>query len=84
MYLTFEFQSAPVGSMAFRVYEYVGLMLREAELAGDFSRAGKLPIVVPTVIYNGAAPWNAATDLADWIVPGADPALQVPGRGGRR
>lgn len=76
VYLTFEFQSAPVGNMAYRVYEYVGLMLREAELAGDFGSAGELPIVVPTVIYNGAAPWNAATDLADWIVPGAGPALQ--------
>lgn len=75
IYLSFEFQSAPVANMAFRVYEYVGLMLREAEIAGDFSPAGKLPIVVPTVIYNGAMPWNAATDLADWIIPDAVPAL---------
>lgn len=75
VYLSLEFQSAPVSNMSFRVYEYVGLMLREAELAGDAGPAGRPPLVVPAVIYNGAAPWNAATDLADWIIPGAGPAL---------
>ena len=41
----------------------------------DVGSAGAPPIVVPTVIYNGMAPWNAATDLADWIMPGADATL---------
>ena len=75
VYLSLEFQSAPVRNMSFRVYEYVGLMLREAELADDAGPAGRPPLVVPTVIYNGAARWNAATDLADWIIPDAGPAL---------
>ncbi len=75
VYLALEFQSTPVNKMAFRVGEYVTLMLREAELAGDLGSAGAPPIVVPTVIYNGTAPWNAATDLVDWIVPGADATL---------
>ena len=75
VYFSLEFQSVPVSNMSFRVYEYVGLMLREAELTGDVGPEGRPPFVVPTVIYNGAAPWNAATDLADWIIPDAGPAL---------
>ena len=75
VYLALEFQSTPVSNMAFRVREYVGLMLREAELAANVGSVGQLPIVLPSVIYNGKTSWNAATDLADWLVPGADPAL---------
>jgi len=75
VYLALEFQSTPVNKMAFRVREYVALMLREAELAGDLGSAGRPPIVIPIVIYNGKLPWSATTNLVDWMMPRADEAL---------
>ena len=76
VYLALEFQSTPVRKMASRVREYVSLMLQQAELAGDLGPSGTPPVVVPIVIYNGTLPWNAATDLADWILPNADAVLR--------
>ncbi|MDE2783499.1 MAG: hypothetical protein OXK77_11125 [Gemmatimonadota bacterium] len=39
--------------MAFRVYEYVNLILREADVTEDTGPEGAPPIVIPIVIYNG-------------------------------
>ena len=76
VYIPLEFQSRPVNNMAFRVYEYVNLILSEADVTEDTGPEGAPPIVIPIVIYNGFGAWNAATDLADWLVPNADPVLR--------
>ncbi|MYB07047.1 MAG: hypothetical protein F4Y24_11910 [Gemmatimonadetes bacterium] len=39
--------------MAFRVYEYVNLILSEADVTEDTGPEGAPPIVIPIVIYNG-------------------------------
>lgn len=77
VYIPLEFQSRPVNSMAFRVYEYINLILREADVTEDTGPEGAPPIVIPIVIYNGFGAWNAATDLADWLVPNVDPELRA-------
>ena len=76
VYIPLEFQSRPVNNMAFRVYEYVNLMLREADVTEDTGPEGAPPIVMPVVVYNGYGPWNAATDLRDWLMPDACPVLR--------
>lgn len=75
--MALEFQSAPESNMAFRIHEYASLVLQEAEAQKDFGAGGRPPIVAPFVIYNGAAAWNAATDLADWIAPDSVAALDT-------
>ena len=77
LFLPIEFQSAPEANMAFRIREYASLVLQEAEAQKDLGAGGRPPIVAPFVIYNGTAAWNAATDLAAWIVPDPAPALET-------
>jgi hypothetical protein len=76
LFIALEFQSRPEANMAFRVQEYVALVLQEAETQRDVGAAGRPPIVAPFVVYNGHAKWGAATDLADWIIPDPDPVLR--------
>jgi predicted transposase YdaD len=75
VYLLLEFQSEPDPWMALRMMVYVGLLsqhlIREGEL-----HEGLLPPVVPIVLYNGAAPWKAPTDVAHCYgpsLPGLEP-----------
>jgi hypothetical protein len=53
--------------MAVRMMSYLGL------LYGDLIKAkklkGKLPAVLPLVIYNGHRPWKAAANICDLIEP---------------
>ena len=77
LFVALEFQSAPEPNMAFRIHEYASLVLQEAEAQKDFGAGGRPPVVAPFVIYNGAAAWNAATDLADWIAPDSVAALDT-------
>ena len=77
LFVALEFQSAPQANMAFRIHEYASLVLQEAETQKDLGAGGRPPIVAPFVIYNGAAAWNATTDLADWIAPDPGAALDT-------
>ena len=83
LYLLIEFQSRSDPWMAVRVMTYVGLLyqdlIRRDDLVANGNEPDKsngkarlLPPVLPIVVYNGEAGWQAATDMADLIpkVPG--------------
>jgi len=75
VYLLLEFQSEPDVWMALRMMVYVGLLSQHLVRQGELHQ-GLLPPVVPIVLYNGASPWQAATDVADCYgtsLPGLEP-----------
>jgi hypothetical protein len=53
--------------MALRMHVYVSLLLHDLQRQNQLSPEGKLPPVLPIVLYNGAKTWSAATDLADLL-----------------
>jgi predicted transposase/invertase (TIGR01784 family) len=66
LYFLMEFQSRVDNFMAIRLMSYLGLFYE------DLIRTQKpkhLPPVLPWVIYNGNAKWNAATHSADLLHP---------------
>ena len=67
VYLLLEFQSRSDDWMALRMHVYVSLLLHDLQRQNQLSPEGKLPPVLPIVLYNGAKPWRAATDLADLL-----------------
>jgi hypothetical protein len=75
VYVVIEFQSEPDPFMALRLLVYVGLLyqdlLRRQELPAD----GRLPPVLPMVLYHGTAPWTGAVAFQDLLAP-APPGLE--------
>jgi hypothetical protein len=65
--LLLEFQSTPDPWMALRLLVYAGLLwqqlVREQRLMPD----GRLPPILPVVLYNGDPRWHAPVELADLI-----------------
>ena len=49
------------------MHVYVSLLLHDLQRQNELSPEGKLPPVLPIVLYNGAKEWSAATDLADLL-----------------
>ncbi|TBV14299.1 Rpn family recombination-promoting nuclease/putative transposase [Stutzerimonas kirkiae] len=76
LYLLLEFQSTPDRFMALRLLTYVGLFWQQLEKQGQLTRDGRLPPVLPLVLYNGLRPWRHSTRLSDLCHP-APPGLQV-------
>jgi predicted transposase/invertase (TIGR01784 family) len=72
VYLLMEFQSTVDASMALRMMVYLGLLYQDLLKRGETTPAGKLPPVLPLVLYNGYAPWGAALEVSELIeeVPG--------------
>jgi predicted transposase/invertase (TIGR01784 family) len=72
VYLLIEFQSTVDPFMALRVMVYVGLLYQDLVQHRQLTAAGKLPPILPLVLYNGYAPWGAARELSELIetVPG--------------
>jgi len=72
VYLLLEFQSTVDSSMALRLLTYLGLLYQDLLRQGFLTPSGKLPPVLPLVLYNGFRPWHAALDMAELIeeVPG--------------
>jgi predicted transposase/invertase (TIGR01784 family) len=72
VYLLIEFQSTVDPFMALRVMVYVGLLYQDLVQHRQLTVAGRLPPVLPLVLYNGQAPWGASRELAELIerVPG--------------
>ena len=68
-----EFQSGSDGIMALRILQYTAMLYHEL-LRGGSVKAGRLPPVLPVVLYNGESPWRAARDVGELIVP-TGPAL---------
>ena len=60
LYLLLEFQSSVDQYMAVRVLAYVALLYQSLIRAGQLPASGKLPPVVPIVLYNGRTRWAAS------------------------
>ena len=65
--LLLEFQSSVDSAMAVRVMTYTSLLYQKLIDDGVLRRHGKLPPVLPVVIYNGSVPWTAAEEVAELI-----------------
>ena len=66
-----EFQSEDDPWMALRIHTYTGLLYQELvrnEAPGIAD--GRLPPVLPVVLYNGAEPWTAARRMNGLVAPG--------------
>jgi predicted transposase/invertase (TIGR01784 family) len=67
VYLLIEFQSTIDRFMAVRVLVYLGLLYQDVIDSGQLTQGGRLPPVLPIVLYNGEPRWTAAEDIADLI-----------------
>ena len=67
-----EFQSTVEPAMAMRVLTYTGLLYEKLIDDGVLRRHGKLPPVLPIVIYNGSRPWTASEEVAELIAFGGE------------
>jgi putative YhgA-like transposase len=72
VYLLIEFQSTVDPYMALRLMVYVGLLYQHLIQQRQIPESGRLPAVLPLVLYNGDRPWQAARDVAELVeeVPG--------------
>jgi len=72
LYLLIEFQSTVDKYMALRMMVYQGLLYQDLIKQGLMLDDGRLPPILPIVLYNGNQRWTAATDVFDLIpsVPG--------------
>ena len=68
VYLLLEFQSSVDPYMAVRILVYLGLLYQDLIRTGQCADNGLLPPVLPIVLYNGKARWNAAEEIADLII----------------
>jgi len=75
VYILLEFQSRPDRYMPVRLMTYMGLFLESLIAAGHLPESGKLPLVVPVVIYNGPGPWGVTLELAD-LIERLDPSAE--------
>ncbi len=76
VYLLLEFQSTIDPWMAVRIQTYLGLLYQDLIRADTLSDAGRLPPVLPVVLYNGDRTWTAAETLETLIEP-APPVLDT-------
>lgn len=67
VYLLIEHQSRVDRFMAVRLMTYMGLLYQDLLKEGELTADGRLPLVIPLVIYNGEEEWSAPRDLAELI-----------------
>lgn len=65
IYLLLEFQSQVDPYMAVRILAYVALLYQDLVRTGQLGAAGRLPPVLPIVLYNGEPRWQAATSVVE-------------------
>ena len=66
-----EFQSREDPRMALRILVYTSLLYQELfrNEAPVLDAGGRLPAVLPVVVYNGAARWQAAGEVGELVQP---------------
>ena len=69
VYILIEFQSEVFHFMAIRVLTYVMLLYEDLIRKKRWTKSGKLPLVVPIVLYNGNRRWTAPLQVAELIEP---------------
>lgn len=57
-------------AMAVRMLTYVGLLYQDLIRRKLVAADGRLPPVLPVVLYNGDPPWRAARDVASLVEAG--------------
>lgn len=57
-----EFQAQVDWDMSWRVSEYAHLLHRELHRSGIYLSEGRMPLVLPVVIYNGERPWPRSAE----------------------
>ena len=67
VYLLLEFQSTVDRFMALRMMVYVGLLYQKIIQEKQLTSEGRLPAVLPVVLYNGGRSWNAPEEMSDLI-----------------
>lgn len=67
--LLLEFQSRDDRYMALRILNYTGLLYQELVRNEAPEAQPRLPAVLPVVLYNGTAPWDAPLEVRDLIAP---------------
>ena len=67
-----EFQSTTDPFMAVRVLVYTGLLYQDLIRRGALDEAGRLPSVLPVVLYNGSERWTAPVEAGDLIAPAGE------------
>lgn len=72
VYLLLEFQSSVDKTMAVRIMSYLGLLYQDLIRQKALTPSGKLPPVLPVVLYNGEERWSAAQNIAELVeqIPG--------------
>ena len=64
-----EFQSTEEPRMALRILTYTSLLYQELVRNDALDARGRLPAVLPVVLYTGAARWRAAVEVRELIAP---------------
>ena len=64
-----EFQSTAEPRMALRILTYTSLLYQELVRNDALDAGGRLPPVLPVVLYNGDSRWRAAVDVGELIAP---------------
>ena len=89
--LLLEFQSTPYHWMALRVLVYASLLWQQLVNEKSLLPDGRLPPILPVVLYNGDRRWAAPLALHELVgLPGNSPlwqwqpAMQLPDSGRRR
>ena len=72
IYILLEFQSESDPWMAVRIMQYVGLLAEQLAREGNSLPEGRLPSILPIVLYNGQPEWRAPHDVAECFVVPAD------------
>ena len=64
-----EFQSTAEPWMALRILTYTSLLYQELVRNDVLDARGRLPPVLPVVLYNGDSRWKAAVEVGELIAP---------------
>ena len=64
-----EFQSTDEPRMALRILTYTSLLYQELVRNDALDAGGRLPAVLPVVLYNGDSRWRAALEVGELIAP---------------
>ena len=67
VYLLIEFQSEVQRFMAVRLLAYVALLYQDLLARRELTPSGRLPLVLPIVLYNGEDRWWAPLELSELI-----------------
>jgi len=69
VYFLFEHKAHPDSDVLFQLFHYTGAIWRQCRANGTVNPDGKLPNIIPVVVYHGSGRWRAPTRLQDAVSP---------------